>query len=137
MDSIDKTKQSPKAAPKKVLLVEDDDHLASVYLTRLRAENLDVQREADGEKALSTAIKYKPDLMLLDVMMPKLSGFDVLDILRNTPETAKTKIIILTALGQPADKARAKALGADDYMIKSQVLIADVMARIKFHLGIA
>lgn len=126
----------PKMLAKKILLVEDDDHLASVYLTRLKAETFDVMREADGEKALSTAIKYKPDLMLLDVMMPKLSGFDVLDILRNTPETAKTKIIILTALGQSADKERAKSLGADDYLVKSQVLIADVMERVKFHLGI-
>jgi len=68
-------------------------------------------------------------------MMPKVSGFDVLDILRNTPETANLKVIMLTALGQPSDQERAKALGADDYLVKSQVVIADVIDRIRDHLG--
>ena len=83
---------------KRILLVDDDDALASVYLVRLQAEGFDVRRVANGEDALAAAISYKPDLVLLDVMMPKVSGFDVLDILRNTPETANLKIIILTAL---------------------------------------
>jgi CheY-like chemotaxis protein len=79
-------------------------------------------------------LSYKPDLVLLDVMMPKVSGFDVLDILRNTPETANLKVIMLTALSQDSDKQRAEALGADDYLVKSQVVIADVVDRIKQHL---
>jgi DNA-binding response OmpR family regulator len=66
--------------------------------------------------------------------MPKISGFDVLDILRNTPETAGTKIIMLTARGQDADRKKATELGADDYLIKSQVVMADVVARVKKHL---
>jgi CheY-like chemotaxis protein len=68
-------------------------------------------------------------------MMPKVSGFDVLDILRNTPETANLKIIMLTALSQESDKQRAQALGVDDYLVKSQVVITDVIERIKHHLG--
>jgi DNA-binding response OmpR family regulator len=124
---------SPSA--KKVLLVEDDNYLADVYRTRLIAEGFDVNRVADGEQALATALKYRPDIILLDIMMPQVGGFDVLDILRNTPETAKTKIIMVTALGQPADQKRAKELGADDYLIKSQVLISDVVDKIKQHLG--
>ena len=81
--------------------------------------------------------KYKPDLIVLDAMMPKISGFDVLDILRNTPETTNIKIVMLTALSQPKDKERAEALGVDDYLVKSQVVIGDVVDRVKFHLGLA
>lgn len=122
---------------KKILLVEDDDALASVYQTRLQAEGFDIRRVPNGEDALASALEYKPDLILLDVMMPKISGFDVLDILRNTPDTANVKVIMLTALSQESDKERAKSLGVNDYLVKSQVVIADVVDRVKFHLHIA
>jgi len=128
--------QDPKkASGKRILLVEDDDALANVYLIRLQAEGFDVRRVANGEDALATALKYRPDLVLLDVMMPRVSGFDVLDILRNTPETANVKVTMLTALGQDSDKERAKALGVDEYLVKSQVVIADVVATIRRQLG--
>jgi two-component system phosphate regulon response regulator PhoB len=121
--------------PQRILLVEDDDALANVYITRLQAEGFDVRRVANGEDALATALTYSPGLVLLDVMMPKVSGFDVLDIMRNTPETRNLKIIMLTALSQESDKARAEALGVDEYLVKSQVVIADVVERIKEHLA--
>ena len=121
---------------KKILLVEDDDNLAEVYTTRLIAEGFDVKRVPNGEEALSATLIYGPDLIVLDVMMPKVSGFDVLDILRNTPETTNVKVIMLTALSQEADRERAKSLGVDDYLVKSQVVIADVVDRIKQHLGV-
>ncbi|HSX08481.1 MAG TPA: response regulator [Candidatus Saccharimonadales bacterium] len=133
MDSVNHSAAEHK---KRILLVEDDDALANVYIVRLQAEGFDVMRVANGEDALATAVSYKPDLVLLDVMMPKVSGFDVLDILRNTPETANLKIIILTALSQESDKQRAEALGVDEYLVKSQVVITDVIDRIKHHLGI-
>ncbi|HMH31076.1 MAG TPA: response regulator, partial [Methylomirabilota bacterium] len=125
----------PGDHPKRILLVEDDDSLANVYQSRLQAEGFDVKRVANGEDALAAAISYRPDLVLLDVMMPKVSGFDVLDILRNTPETANLKVIMLTALSQDSDQARAKSMGADDYLVKSQVVITDVIERIRYHLG--
>ena len=125
-----------KTQPKKILLVEDDDALANVYQTRLQAEGFDLRRVPNGEDALAATLEYKPDLVLLDVMMPKVSGFDVLDILRNTPETVDVKVIMLTALSQDADKERAESLGVDDYLVKSQVVIADVVDRIKQHLGL-
>lgn len=121
---------------KKILLVEDDEALASVYKSRLEMEGFDVKHVANGEDALSTAIDYRPDLILLDAMMPKISGFDVLDILRNTPETGDIRIIMLTALGQSKDKERASDLGADDYLVKSQVVIGDVVERIRHHLNL-
>jgi DNA-binding response OmpR family regulator len=121
--------------PKRLLLVEDDDALANVYLSRLQAEGFEIRRVKNGEDALATTLSYKPDLVILDVMMPKVSGFDVLDILRNTPETANLKIIMLTALSQPSDQERAKALGVDDYLVKSQVVIADVVEAIRRRLN--
>jgi DNA-binding response OmpR family regulator len=120
---------------KKILLVEDDDSLASVYSTRLEAEGFILNRVSNGEEALSAALEFRPDLILLDVMMPKVSGFDVLDILRNTPDTASMRVIMLAALSQESDKARAEELGADDYLVKSQVVIADVVERVKHHLN--
>lgn len=123
-------------AKKKILLVEDDEALAGVYKSRLEIEGFQTETVNNGEDALSAAMKFKPDLILLDAMMPKISGFDVLDILRNTPETADIRVIMLTALSQPKDKERAEALGVNDYLVKSQVVIGDVVEKVKFHLGL-
>lgn len=120
---------------KKILLVEDDEALSGVYKSRLKMEGFEVKEVINGELALSAALDFKPDLILLDAMMPKISGFDVLDILRNTPETANIRIIMLTALSQPKDKERAESLGVDDYLVKSQVVIGDVVERVRYHLG--
>ena len=120
---------------KKILLVEDDVALSGVYKSRLDMEGFETLAVNNGELALSAALEFNPDLVLLDAMMPKISGFDVLDIMRNTPETANIRIIMLTALSQPKDKERAESLGVDDYLVKSQVVIGDVVERVKFHLG--
>lgn len=122
-------------AKKKILLVEDDTALAAVYRERLEIEGFEVDEVHNGEDALSAAVKFRPDLILLDAMMPKISGFDVLDILKNTPETMNITIIMLTALSQQKDKDRAEVLGVDDYLVKSQVVIGDVVERIRHHLG--
>ena len=122
-------------AKKKILLVEDDEALAAVYKSRLDIEGFETKEVNNGEDALSAAMQFKPDLILLDAMMPKISGFDVLDILRNTHETAQIRVIMLTALSQPKDKERAESLGVNDYLVKSQVVIGDVIERVKFHLG--
>lgn len=122
-------------AKKKILLVEDDAALSGVYKSRLQMEGFETEEVSNGEMALSAALEFRPDLILLDAMMPKISGFDVLDILRNTPETANIRIIMLTALSQPKDKERAESLGVDDYLVKSQVVIGDVVERVKYHLG--
>jgi DNA-binding response OmpR family regulator len=122
-------------AKKKILLVEDDNALAEVYKSRLELEGFEVRQVPNGEDALSAAIEFKPDLIVLDAMMPKISGFDVLDILRNTPETINIHVIMLTALSQAKDKDRAQALGVDEYLVKSQVVISDVVERIRHHLG--
>jgi CheY-like chemotaxis protein len=110
----------------KVMLVEDDNNLREIYEARLLAEGYEIVSAKDGEEALAQAVKEKPDLIIADIMMPKISGFDMLDILRSTPETKYTKVIMMTALSQAEDKARAEKLGADRYLVKSQVTLEDV-----------
>jgi CheY-like chemotaxis protein len=110
----------------KIMLVEDDSNLREIYGERLIAEGYEIVSAGDGEEALALAVREKPDLIIADVMMPKISGFDMLDILRQAPETKDTKVIIMTALSQAEDKNRASALGADKYLVKSQVTLEDV-----------
>lgn len=119
----------------KVLLVEDDVNLRDIYFARFQAEGYDLAVASNGEEALAMSVKEKPDLIVLDVMMPRISGFDVLDILRSTPETAHTKVIMMTALSEESDKERGKALGVDEYLVKSQVTLEDVVGTVKKVLG--
>ena len=110
----------------KIMLVEDDNNLREIYGARLQAEGYDIVAAKDGEEALALAVKEKPNLIIADIMMPKISGFDMLDILRTTPETKDTKVIVMTALNQAEDKAHAEQLGADRYLVKSQVTLEEV-----------
>ncbi len=119
----------------KILLVEDDNNLREIYEARLTAEGYEIVSAPDGEEALAIAVKEKPALIITDVMMPKISGFDMLDILRNAPETKDTKVIMMTALSQAEDKERADKLGADLYLVKSQVTLEDVVASVKKIMG--
>ncbi|MBL8121521.1 response regulator [Candidatus Saccharibacteria bacterium] len=111
----------------KLLLVEDDNNLREIYQARLAAEGYDIVAAQNGEEALVVAKQQHPDLIISDVMMPRISGFEMLDILRNTPELRDTKVIMLTALGQAEDQARAGKLGADKYLVKSQVTLEDIV----------
>lgn len=110
----------------KIMLVEDDNNLREIYEARLLAEGYEIVSANDGEEALALAVKERPDLIISDIMMPKISGFDMLDILRSTAETKDTKVIMMTALSQMEDKERANKLGADRYLVKSQVTLEDV-----------
>ncbi|HYH35888.1 MAG TPA: response regulator [Candidatus Saccharimonadales bacterium] len=111
----------------KLLLVEDDNNLREIYEARLQAEGYTIVSAKDGEEALVVAKAEKPDLVISDVMMPKISGFEMLDILRNTDELKHVKVIMLTALGQSDDQQRADKLGADRYLVKSQVTLEDII----------
>lgn len=111
----------------KILLVEDDSNLREIYGARLEAEGYVIVAAIDGEEALAIAVKEKPDLIISDVMMPKISGFDMLDILRSTPETKDIRVIMMTALSQDEDRKRGEDLGADRYIVKSQVTLDDVV----------
>lgn len=119
----------------KILLVEDDKSLREIYGVRLLAEGYDIVSAGDGEEALAMSIKDRPDLIVSDVMMPKISGFDMLDILRSTTETKNIKVIMMTALSSEDQRQRGVALGADRYLVKSQVGIEDVVRAVHEVLG--
>lgn len=119
----------------KVMLVEDDDSLREIYSIRLTAEGYTIVSAKDGEEALAVAVRERPDLIVSDVMMPKISGFDMLDILRSTPETQNIKVIMMTALSSEDQRVRGESLGADRYLVKSQVGIEDVVNVVHDVLG--
>ena len=119
----------------KILLVEDDKSLREIYGVRLLAEGYDIVSAGDGEEALAMAIKERPALIVSDVMMPKISGFDMLDILRSTTETKDIKVIMMTALSSEDQRQRGEKLGADRYLVKSQVGIEDVVRTVHEVLG--
>ena len=102
----------------KILLVEDDSNLREIYAASLEAEEYETITASDGEEALAVAVREKPDLLILDVMMPKISGFDVLDILRSTPEVKNAKIIMMTALNEERNVKKAFELGCTVYSAK-------------------
>ena len=111
----------------KIMLVEDDNNLREIYEARLQAEGYTIVSAKDGEEALVMAKNEQPDLIISDVMMPKVSGFEMLDILRNTEGLKEVKVVMLTALGQSDDQKRADLLGADRYLVKSQVTLEDIV----------
>lgn len=117
------------------MLVEDDKSLREIYSIRLVAEGYDIISAGDGEEALALAVQYKPELIIADVMMPKISGFDMLDILRSQPETSKIKVIMMTALSSDDQRQRGESLGAERYLVKSQVGIEDVIMTVHEVLG--
>ncbi len=119
----------------KIMLVEDDNSLREIYSIRLVAEGYEVVSAGDGEEALAMAVQERPDLVLSDVMMPKISGFDMLDILRSTPETKNIKVIMMTALSSEDQRQRGESLGADKYLVKSQVGIEDVINAVHEVMG--
>lgn len=111
----------------KILLVEDDKSLREIYGVRLIAEGYSVVSAEDGEKALAVAIGERPDLIISDVMMPKISGFEMLDLLRGNESTKNVRVIMLTALSSEQQRERGERLGADRYLVKSQVGIEDIV----------
>lgn len=119
----------------KILLVEDDNNLREIFQMRLEAEGYQTVTAADGEEGLVVAMKEKPDLIIADVMMPKLSGFEMVENLRSAPEMKDTKVVMMTALGQAEDQARGEKLGVVKYLVKSQVTLEDFAGVVKEILG--
>lgn len=115
----------------KILLVDDDKDLCDLYKETLTSEGFKVKIAENGEEALSEIMKERPDLIILDIMMPKIHGIDTLDILKATPETKDIKIVILSALSDQKMIQRAKDFGALDYIVKSESDTATVINRIK------
>jgi DNA-binding response OmpR family regulator len=115
---------------KKILLVEDDPFLSSLLKNRLIKENLEVAHARDGQEALDLLKNYKPDLILLDLILPKKSGFEVMEGIRQDPQLQNAPIIIISNLGQPEDIQKGQQLGAVEYFIKAKTSIDDLVANI-------
>lgn len=124
----------PESAAKKVLLVEDEPFLSGMYQTKLKLEGFEVTAAMEGEEALSKIDSDTFDIILLDIMMPKLNGFAVLKSIRQEKKLA-TPVIMLTNLGQKSDIEQAMALGANDYIVKAHFTPAEVVAKIKKLIG--
>lgn len=116
---------------KKILLVEDDDFLVQMYATKLELENYQVMMATDGAKGLKIAMKEKPDLVLLDLNLPIMDGFQVLAELKKNPETKDIPVLVLTNYGQKENVDKCLNLGAEDYLIKAHFVPSEVVARIK------
>lgn len=115
----------------RVLIVDDDAFLSGIYATKLEMDGFAVLSARDGEEGLKAAAKERPDLILLDVLMPKLDGFEVLKRLKENPETKGIPVIMLTNLGQKEDIEKGMSEGAADYLIKAHFVPAEAVAKIK------
>lgn len=122
---------SDEQAKLKVLIVDDDQTLCDMYAERLQAEGFEVVIAHNGEEGAAKAVEYLPDVILLDLMMPKVNGFNTLEILKSTQETKDIPVILLTALIQEENKQRGLQGGAEDYIIKSEAMPGAVIDKIK------
>jgi len=118
-------------AKTRVLIVDDDQTLCDMYAERLKAEGFDVAVAYNGEEGAAKAVEYLPNVILLDIMMPKVNGFNTLEILKSTKETKDIPVLLLTALIQEENKRRGLQAGAMDYIIKSESMPGDVITKIK------
>ena len=120
----------------KVAIVEDEPFLASMYKAKFEMEGFEVLRAADGLEGLEIIKKENPDIVLLDIVMPKMDGFDVLTSLHSDAKVARIPVIILTNLGQRSDIEKGLKLGAVDYIVKANYTPAQVVVKVKEHLKI-
>src|SRR3990167_8080535 len=112
---------------KHILLVEDDEFLAELYATKLNLEGFEVSLAADGEKGLRMIKEKKPDLVLLDIVLPKMDGFEILKKMKAGKNTKDIPVILLTNLSQKDEVKRGLGLGANDYLIKAHFMPSEVI----------
>lgn len=120
---------------KKVMIVEDDEHISKVYEIKFAKAGIDTFLARDGEEAVAKIAVEKPDVVLLDLMLPKKDGFGVLEDIKKVPELAKIPVIILSNLGQKSDQDRALALGANEYLVKVDYPIQEIVDKVKGYLS--
>ena len=118
------------ANQKKILLVEDDVFMLQLLSDKLRKSGFDVSVAGDGEECLKTLQSIKPDLVLLDIVMPKLDGLDVLRRMKSSPDLSSIPVIVLSNLGQKEEVERARDLGAKDYIIKANFTTREIVEKL-------
>lgn len=119
---------------KKVLVAEDDRILANTYKLKLTLEEFDVKIASNGQAVLDILATFTPDIIILDLVMPKKDGFTVLEEIKKDPKLKSIPVIVASNLGQHEDLERAKALGAVDYLIKSDMSMSGLVEKIRAHL---
>jgi len=119
----------------KIALVEDDRFLSRMYKTKLEMENFEVHSAADGKTGLELIQKELPDVLLLDIILPEMEGWDIIKQMKKDPETKDIPIIILSNLGSDEDVAKAKLYGVTDYLVKAHFIPREVIAKIKKYLN--
>lgn len=121
----------PSKRPAKILVVEDETFLVKIYAVKLKKEGYEVTIANDGEEAVRLAAEVNPDLILLDLILPKMNGFEALEKMRASAANKTTPVIVLSNLGQEEDIKRAEGLGADGYLVKANFSIQDIVAKIR------
>lgn len=119
---------------KTIMVVEDDRFYGNICKVKLSKEGYTVVVMNNGAWALKAIAEKKPDLLLLDLVMPEMDGFETLKALKGNPETATIPVIVLTNLGQPEDVKKAMNLGAVDYMVKTVIPIQKMVEKVRSHL---
>ncbi|HTM68007.1 MAG TPA: response regulator [Candidatus Binatia bacterium] len=115
----------------KVVLVEDDKFLQKILMTKFIKEGFDARAASDAEEGLQLILTEPPNIVLLDLILPKMSGFDLLTELKTNPKTKNVPVVILSNLGQEEDIIRAKGLGALDFLVKADISINEVVQKVK------
>jgi CheY-like chemotaxis protein len=121
---------------KKILIVDDDQFITSIYQTKFESEGFAVVTALNGLEGIEVAKAQMPDLILLDILMPKLDGFEALARLKKDPQTKDIPVLMLTSLGQKTDVDRGLEAGAADYLLKTQTLPTDAAKKIRDVLGL-
>ena len=122
---------------KKLLIVEDNETLGQMYEDNFTLKGLEVKRVNDGEAAVAEAVNFQPALILLDIMMPNINGFEVLKILRTSNHTKDIPVFMMTALSETEEREKAMRLGATDYLVKAEEDLPTVTAKVLEKLGLA
>jgi len=120
---------------KKILIIEDEEILLNILKKKLIGEGFEVLTALDGEEGLKTMKENKPDLILLDILMPKKTGFEVMEEMAKDQELKNIPIIIVSNSGQPVELERAKALGAKDCLVKTEFDPQEVVEKVKQQIG--
>lgn len=120
----------------RLLVIEDDEFLVKMYESGLTKEGFDVTTAEDGELGITKAQEIKPDLILLDLILPKMDGFSCLEKLKENDATKRIPVVILSNLGQDSDVKKGLDLGAEDYLIKTDYTVKQVAGKVRKTLGI-
>ena len=123
-----------KSKSKKVLIIEDDKFLAKMLSRMLESHKYEVVLASNGKEGLVKASSDDINLILLDIMLPDIDGFDLLETLKTQDKTKKTPVIIISNLGQPEDMQQGRSLGAKDYLVKSDLSLDDVVKKVRKYL---